>query len=97
MWTPIVPPQSSDVVVMESLDNAILEMDRRWVLCCVEVDRELVQCIVEIVFTLLVSTFCMIQLHRLHDCESQQLYSGILTFIIGIVIPQPTMIQHRQN
>ena len=97
MWTPIIPTHSSDVHVIESLDNTVLQIERRWVLCCFEIDRELVQCIVEIVFTLLVSIFCMVQLNRLHDCESQQLYSGILTLIIGIVIPQPTIGHQGRN
>lgn len=79
---------------INKLNEKYSTMDIRWKSCCFYIDKGLLQFIFETVFALGVIIFCIIQMIRLPDCESQQLYSGILTFVIGILVPQPTL---REN
>lgn len=91
-WSPIIPRQKSpDEVELHRIEMEIGRVDAEWNLVGNTVNHEWIQCVFEIICTLAVSFFCMVQLIRMTDCESQQLYSGILTFIIGIVIPRPTI------
>jgi hypothetical protein len=72
-------------------------MEKRWKSCCFSADKGLIQFVVESVFAVQVILFCIVQMTRLHDCESQQLYSGILSLVIGILVPQPSINRHSDD
>jgi hypothetical protein len=76
---------------INNLYEKYMGMDERWKSCCFYIDKGLVQFVVESFFAIQVILFCIVQMIRLPDCESQQLYSGILTLVIGILVPQPTL------
>lgn len=54
-------------------------------------DRRVVIYLTHVCISIVVVTFCMYQLVMLEGCHSQQLYSSLLTFIIGIYLPSPSI------
>jgi hypothetical protein len=40
-----------------------------------------------------VMSFCGVQLVRLENCEAQSLYSGLLSLVVGIYLPQPKIVK----
>jgi hypothetical protein len=62
-----------------------------WETRCGYIDKHALFFFVQFMITVLVIFFCLIQLDRSTDCDSQQMYSGILTLMIGICIPQPSV------
>ena len=62
-----------------------------WQSCCFEVDRRAIRFFSQLFISILIMVFCIVQLVRNKTCESQQLYSGILTTIIGIMLPSPSL------
>jgi len=69
----------------------------RWISCCFEVDKRVLTFFSQLAVATLVLVFCMYQLITLTNCEAQSLYSGILTFIIGIYIPNPTIRNYQEE
>jgi hypothetical protein len=62
-----------------------------WQSCCFQLDRRAVRFFSQFAIAILIIAFCIIQLIRNDTCESQQLYSGILMTIIGIMLPTPSL------
>ena len=65
--------------------------DNEWKSCCMTIDRRATRYFSQLAIAFLVMTFCIVQLVRNETCESQQLYSGILTTIFGIMLPSPSL------
>jgi hypothetical protein len=63
--------------------------DNTWQSCCLTLDKNFVQFFTQMSILLIVIIFCIIQLTKKADCESQRGYLGLLTFLIGILCPQP--------
>ena len=63
----------------------------KWTSCCFECHKDFVEYMVKyfLLFGLLV--FFSIELHLSNKCESDQLYTGLLTLIIGIALPNPRL------
>ena len=68
--TIVIPPQKKDAEFV-------------WRSGCLVVNKNMVKYISGYAMCLLVIIFCSYQLVHLHDCPSQQLYSGIISLIIG--------------
>jgi hypothetical protein len=60
-----------------------------WTSCCLTVDRRATTFFTQMFIILLVMVFAIVQLIRLDDCNSQQAYLGLLTMLLGILIPSP--------
>ena len=60
-----------------------------WKSCCMVLDRRAVQYFTQIFIIGGCMIFSVIQLTQLTDCESQQTYMGLLTLLIGILLPNP--------
>lgn len=60
-----------------------------WKSCCMELDRRAVQYFTQIIIIGGIMSFTIVQLTRLNTCEGQQAYLGLLTLLIGILIPHP--------
>ena len=84
----------SRLAQINDLHHKFMTRNVRWKCCCFSATKGLIQFTVETFFSLIVIIFCIIQLILLMDCESQQLYSGILSFVLGILIPQPNIRYH---
>tara|TARA_R110000868_G_scaffold355510_2_gene617030 strand:- start:609 stop:950 length:342 start_codon:yes stop_codon:yes gene_type:complete len=60
-----------------------------WESCCLVMDRRAVQYFTQIVIIGSTMAFSIAQLYRIDTCEGQQAYLGLLTLLIGILIPNP--------
>ena len=60
-----------------------------WKSCCIEMDRRAVQYFTQIAIIGGTMAFSTTQLYRNETCEAQQAYLGLLTMLIGILIPNP--------
>jgi hypothetical protein len=79
----IEPPDESEG--LEPPDDS----DNLWKSCCILVDKRMTVFISQLVIALAVISFSFVQLIRSDECESNQLYVGLLTMIIGIFLPSP--------
>ena len=63
-----------------------------WKSCCKSViDRRATIFFSQFALTIMIVIFCCYQLIKLENCEAQSLYSGIITFILGIYLPSPKL------
>ena len=60
-----------------------------WKSCCMVLDRRAVQYFTQIIIIGGTMAFSITQLYRNDTCEGQQAYLGLLTLLIGILIPNP--------
>lgn len=60
-----------------------------WRSCCFRVDKRALEFVAQTGIGLGTMVFCIYQLYTKTGCEEQQLYSGILTLLIGVYLPQP--------
>ena len=60
-----------------------------WVSCCMVLDRRAVMYFTQIVIIGGTMAFSIAQLYRNEACEAQQAYLGLLTMLIGVLIPSP--------
>lgn len=72
-----------DITITVPSDAKKQPDERVWRSGCLHVNKNMVKYISGYAMCLLVIIFCSYQLTRLHTCESQQLYSGIISLIIG--------------
>jgi hypothetical protein len=63
--------------------------DNLWRSCCLVTDRRMIVFFSQLVIGLSVISFSFVQLVRQDQCESNQLYVGLVTMIIGIFLPSP--------
>jgi hypothetical protein len=71
------------------VDRDDKENDNIWRSCCLVVDKRMIVFISQLVIAFAVISFSFVQLARSEDCESNQLYVGLVTMIIGIFLPSP--------
>jgi hypothetical protein len=62
-----------------------------WHSCCLTVDRDFVMYISQMGVIILVMGFCIAQLLIQTSCDYQIAYTGLLTMLIGLVIPSPAI------
>lgn len=60
-----------------------------WKSCCIVLDRRAVMYFTQIAIIAGTIGFSITQLYRNETCEGQQAYLGLLTMLIGILIPNP--------
>ena len=78
----------------KELTLEVLEDDgegNEWHSCCLVCDKSAVVYISIYALIISVIAFCFVQLSINHSCEHQQAYIGILTLILGVLLPQPKM------
>jgi len=63
--------------------------ENTWSSCCMTIDRRATTFFTQVFIIILILIFCIYQLITLTDCEPQQAYLGLLTLLIGILIPSP--------
>lgn len=68
-----------------------------WKSCCMLLDRRAVQYFTQIGIITGVMMFCIYQLTSLEGCDSQQTYMGLLTLLLGILIPNPQFNDKKNN
>jgi hypothetical protein len=60
-----------------------------WKSCCTLIDSRVLQFLVQSAMLFCVAIFCMFMLVKVDTCAEQQLFSGILTMVLGVFIPNP--------
>lgn len=82
------------------LDHKIKVEDRvyddTWRACCINLDRRCVVYFVQMSTIIGIMIFCTYQLLHKPDCHSQQAYTGLLTLLIGIIIPSPNIKENKK-
>jgi len=68
-----------------------------WKSCCMVLDRRAVQYFTQILIIGGTMGFSIAQLYRINTCEGQQAYLGLLTLLIGILIPNPKFSDKNEN
>ena len=73
-----------------------LEMEEKkfnavWSCCCGDTDARLLAFICTMIMLAGLMLFCMAQLMLSDSCEHQQTYTGLLSVLIGIIIPNPKL------
>jgi hypothetical protein len=77
--------------IQQELDLQAKKYDDHWDSCCLRIDRRATRYFSQLAIALVIMTFCIVMLVKHDSCESQQLYSGILTTVIGIMLPSPSL------
>ena len=68
------------------------EHDNTWRSCCFQLDKRFVTYIVQILFMIALFTFCVNRIAFFQgDCSSQTVYIGLISGLIGWVLPSPTI------
>ena len=67
------------------------KIDNQWKSCCLITDKRAVLFFSQYIIMLIIVIFCVVQLILSPDCNSQRAYSALLTLIIGIIVPQPSI------
>ena len=81
----------------ESIDDIELQRvdtpDRKvkWSSCCFECHKDFVEYAVKYILLAGLIIFFAVELHLSDKCESDQLYTGLLTLVIGIALPSPRL------
>jgi len=81
--------QSIPVVQPNQLQEIDADENHLWKSCCFELDRHATVFFSQLIVCILVISFCMYQLLHSKSCETDQLYSSILTLVLGVLIPSP--------
>lgn len=63
--------------------------DNTWDSCCFSLDKRATLFFSQLFISITVIIFCIYQLLNSSSCETDTLYSGILTLILGVYLPQP--------
>lgn len=87
----VIDPVAEDEPTQEAMAPRQAEERNRWQSCCFEVDKRVVLFGAQLFVSTYIASFCMYQLVTLKNCEAQTLYTGILTFTIGLYFPNPRM------
>lgn len=87
----VVGGGDGDVVGDVSVEPVAGSNGREWHSCCMTIDRDFFTYVTQILLILLVIVFCIYQLLTLKECVYQITYTSLLTLLIGLVIPNPTI------
>ena len=66
-----------------------LQVENTWRSCCLKTDRRAVIYFTSFSLSASVLILCIYQLLTKDDCNSNQLFLGLLTFILGVYFPNP--------
>jgi hypothetical protein len=83
---------SKELKILEQEHRFKIEDDKykdTWKSCCIILDRRAVMYFTQIAIMAGTMVFSIAQLYRNETCEAQQAYLGLLTMLIGILIPNP--------
>ena len=67
------------------------QMSNEWKSCCLKMDKNAVRFFTQLAISMCIIGLCIAQLVRLKDCGSQHAYIGLLTLILGVWLPSPSM------
>ena len=65
--------------------------DDHWDSCCLRQDKRAVIFFSQLIISLIIIFFCIYQLVMLPNCDSKTPFMGLLTLVVGVHLPQPSM------
>ena len=87
----VVTPRAVSVGISEQKRRDSYNQDKTWKSCCLTCDRRAVPFFTRAFITLFVMAFCMYQLVTNDSCEAQTGYTGLLTLLLGLIVPAPNI------
>ena len=75
--------------INEASVRAPEEQVKIWKSCCFSINKEVVVFITQNLIGVLIILFCIFKLNDDLDCSEQQTFISLLTFIVGILLPNP--------
>lgn len=76
-------------------DELKFSHDTYWESCCLRVDKRAITYFGQMGVSVGIMTFCVAMLVMNQDCNTFARYSPLLTFLLGIALPQPQL--HRNS
>lgn len=86
----ICPPteEQKDDLELQRVDTPIDVV--KWRSCCFgDVNKEAMMFFTQVIILFCFLCFCCFQLINVQSCEGQQLYSSLVTLVLGILCPSP--------
>ena len=81
-----------DVRKLAQIEQEIVEKENTYKSCCLTVDLRPVKYFSQLLICITVITLCIFNLVEYpDDCNSNQVYIGLLTMIVGVFIPAPKL------
>ena len=74
---------------LERVDTPADRNVLRWHSCCLTCDKDVVEYLSKYFILVGLMVFFSVELHLSEACESDQLFTGLLSLIIGIALPNP--------
>ncbi len=89
------PPRLDPKLVQHQIDVEDEEIKFKhtnyWVSCCVKMDKRAVSYFSQLAISLGISTFTIAMMVYNQDCATFSRYSPLLTLVVGVWLPQPSM------
>jgi hypothetical protein len=82
-------PSGQKRILQHKMDIEDERYANTWTSCCITLDRRAVQYFTQIIMIGGTMAFSISQLYRHESCENQQAYLGLLTMLIGLLMPSP--------
>ena len=78
-------------MAMEDVEQCISTREEQdtWRSCCLIANKSAMIFFSQLLFCLILVTFCISRLVTLKSCEDTSIYISLLTFIIGLILPHP--------
>jgi hypothetical protein len=82
------PKEEQNDLELQRVDTP--NSDVRWRSCCFgDVNKEAMVFFTQVIILFCFLIFCCFQLVKVESCEGQQLYSSLVTLVLGILCPSP--------
>lgn len=89
--TPEVRMRVLDERIKERRNKQDHELNDRWQSCCFTCDKRVITYFTQVGVITGIIIFCMVQLVNHESCEYQTTYVGLLTLLVGLIIPSPAI------
>ena len=89
---------SRDLLHMErviKIEDEHIKNENTWKSCCLTADKRFVVFITQFSISIIILSFSMYKLLTASTCDETQVYIGLITMIIGVYMPQPTIKQNN--
>ncbi len=86
-----VKEETKDDIELQRVDTPVNRRVLRWHSCCLTCDKDVVQYLMKYFILISLMVFFGIELHLSDKCESDQLYTGLLSMVIGLALPNPKL------
>jgi hypothetical protein len=87
----ILSPSNERLKIEHDMHHVDEVYDNTWTSCCLKMDKRATLFFSQLMIVVSVMVFCVFQLLTIDDCEKSNGYMGLLTLLLGYVLPSPTM------